>query len=423
MNEELLIYLWQFQLFDHNIYTSEGDALTIIHPGVRNINSGPDFFNARIKVGETTWAGNVEIHVNSSDWFVHNHQKDPSFDNIILHVVYQIDKPVFRKNKETIPTLELKNKYSKIIFSRYKSFLNSKKWIPCQDQIDEIAYFDLISFFDNLMVERLESRASSIDDELTITQQDFREVFYRKLLRNFGFKVNDTAFELLAKSLPIKVLTKHCNQPKQVEALLYGQAGMLSGTFKDQYPKQLKTEYEFLKDKYALEPIDPKLWKFMRLRPANFPTIRIAQFARVIIKTKAQITTILDAKKLVNIINLFNVVANNYWETHFRFDTVGQTRKKSLGKSSIDLLLINTVIPFMFVYGQRINDVKLQDKALLWLDQIKSENNNIIRRFKNLNINAQNALQSQALLQLKTNYCDKKRCLECRIGHQLLNTQ
>ena len=423
MNEEFLIYLWKNQLIDKNLLSVGGESITIIHPGEININSGPDFFNARIKIGDTVWAGNIEIHIHSSDWFAHQHQSDPAYDNIILHVVHQNDLIISRKNGEKIPEIELKNKYNENILKTYRSFIESKNWIPCQDLIEAVPYFHLISFFDKLMIERLESKAKLIHDELNRTHQDFQEVFYRKLLQNFGFKVNDAGFELLSKSLTLKILGKHSNHLNQLEALLFGQAGMLSENFKDQYPNSLKSEYQFLTGKYDLKPINPKLWKFMRLRPANFPTIRIAQFAQLIKKTSGQLTKILEAEKLSDVINLFNINTSRYWETHYRFDKFVETRNKKIGKTSIDLLLINTLIPFIFVYGQHKNDTKMQDRALLWLDQIKSENNNIIRKFKEIGIRPQNALQSQALLELKTNYCNKIRCLECRVGHFLLKTK
>jgi len=420
MNEEFIIYLWQFQLLKQNILTTDGSPLQIIHPGERNMNSGPDFFNARIRIDETTWAGNVEIHINSSDWYRHAHQNDPAFDNIILHVVLNNDKNICRKNKQQIPTLELKNKVNETILKKYKSFIESKKWIPCQDLIDVVNFFDLTAYMDKLMVERLEQKAASINSELQQTKLDFQEVFYRKLARNFGFNVNGDTFELLAKSLPLKLINKHKNNPNQIEALLFGQAGLLENIFNDDYPNLLKSEYTFLSEKYKLEPIEQKLWKFMRLRPANFPTIRISQFSQLLHRSSVLLTKILETEKLSDIQNLLRVSTCDYWKNHYRFDIPAEQKNRFLGYASANLILVNTVAPFLFVYGQHKADEKLQEKALIWLELLKAENNHIIKGFIKLGIVPQNAMQSQALLQLKSNYCNKKRCLECRIGHILL---
>lgn len=420
MNEDFLNYIWKFQLIEQNIFCIDGTPLQIIQPGERNLNSGPDFFNARIRIAETIWAGNVEIHVNSSDWIKHGHYLDPVYDNIILHVVFNHDQEIVRQNKQPIPTLELKRKFNKSVFDKYSAFLLSKKWIPCQDLIGLVNYFDLHIFFDALMAERLEQKAGIINQELLQTKQDFQEVFYRKLARNFGFKVNADAFELLAKSLPLKIIFKHKDNLLQIEALLFGQAGLLEGTITDNYPNLLKTEYQFLSDKYALKCIDHKIWKFMRLRPANFPTIRIAQFANLLNVSSALLTRILEMKNLQDVVNLFRVETSEYWRTHYQFDIATERKNRLVGSASINLIIINTIVPFLFVYGKNKADESLREKALLWLEQIRAEYNQIIRHFKELNIKPQNAMQSQALIQLKTNYCDSKRCLECRIGHVLL---
>lgn len=421
MSEEFLIYIWQFQLFDRNIQTTDGSYLQIIKPGERNFNSGPDFFNARIKIDDTIWAGNVEIHIHSSDWYRHKHEIDPAYDNIILHVVLKNDRDIARKNKQAIHTLELDNKFSENILKKYDSFIASKKWIPCQEHIQTINYFELTSFMDMLLVERLEQKAVIIKSELAHTKLDFQEVFYRKLARNFGFSVNGDAFELLAKSLPLRTISKHKNNLLQIESLLYGQAGMLEKKYQDEYANSLKSEYVFLAEKYNLNPIDQKLWKFMRLRPANFPTIRISQFAQLLYRSSALLTQILETEKLSDIISLFKVDTSEYWKSHFRFEKAVDGKKRTLGIGSINLILINTIIPFLFVYAQHKGDENLKSKALGWLELIKAEHNSIIKRFKEYHIKPTNALQSQALLQLKLNYCNNKRCLECRIGHFLLN--
>ena len=418
--EAFLIYLWEQRLTSNKLTTSAGIPLSVIHPGWRNRDSGPDFFNGRIKIGKTIWAGNIEVHVLASDWFRHGHDKDPAYENVILHVVYENDRPVYRNNGEEIPVLELKGRFDEKILNNYHKFLELHKWIPCEEMIGSVNRFELLSWLDNLMARRLENKAGEIENDLHNTKQDFQEVFYRKLAGNFGFKTNSTAFGLLAGSLPLNILAKHKNNILQLEALLFGQAGMLKADFKEDYPVALKNEYEFLQAKYNLTTLDRKLWKFMRLRPANFPTIRISQFAQLICRSSALLNKILEMPRLNDVLDLFKVDASEYWDTHFVFGKKTAKKKKRLGTSSVHLILINTVIPFLFVYGKHKNDRGLQDKALAWLEQLPPESNAIIGRFSALNIKPKNAMESQALIELKQHYCSEKRCLECRIGHVLL---
>jgi hypothetical protein len=419
MNEEFLNYLWSNQLFTAD-KTSGNNSLSVLNPGQQNTDSGPDFFNAMIKIGDTTWAGNVEIHVRSSDWQRHQHENNPAYDNIILHVVFEDDKPVFRQNNEKIPTLVLKDKFDESILHKYSAFIDSSKWIACEESIAKVNYFDRLSWLDRLMAERLENKAEQILTDLIRSKNDFHETFYRKLSRNFGFNTNGDIFESLAVSLPLRILARH-NNLLQIEALLFGQAGMLHIELKDDYPQQLYKEYLFLSEKYSLTPISPKPWKFMRMHPVNFPTIRISQFANVIYRSSGLLHKILETDKLSDILSLFKTQASPYWTDHFSFGKKAKPKIKSLGLSSINLLLINTIIPFTFVYGKQTASDTLMEKAVAWLEQIKAENNSIIRNFNERGIQAQNAMQSQALIQLKKNYCDKKRCLECRIGYLLLN--
>lgn len=421
ISEDFLVYLWLYQLIKPNLLTSSGESITILNPGQRNTDSGPDFFNAKIKIGETTWAGNIEIHINSSDWQKHNHQNDPNYDTIILHVVYNNDKMIHRKNGEPIPALELKNHFDKKIIDRYLSFIDSGKWIPCENLIDRVGHFEKMIWLDSLMTERLEQKTNKILSEIEKTNFNLQEAFYHNVAENFGFRTNSFAFEKLAISLPLKILTKHASELFQIEALLFGQAGMLNRTFKDEYPLALQKEYTFLAGKYLLQSIDSKLWKLMRLRPANFPTIRISQFANIIFQLGGNFNKILEAKKLADVASLLQSKTSSYWNTHFQFEKEVSFRKKVLGKSSINLVLINTVIPFLFVYAKTKGSPEIQERAIQWLEKIKAENNTTIRHFAALGIKPENAMQSQALLQLKNEYCSKKRCLECRIGHFLLS--
>ncbi len=317
MNENFILYLWTFQLFQKELSTSNGQHIDVLSPGTRNQDSGPDFFNGKVKIGDTLWAGNIEIHVKASDWYRHQHHLDDAYNNIILHVVYENDRSVERKNGEPIPVLELKNKFDPQLLFQYEDFISTMHPIPCHQQIGRVNHFTMMNFMDALMIERLKDKTTSILHHLNTLHFDFNETFYQKLCRNFGFKTNTDAMELLAKSIPLSVISKHQDNLFQLEALFFGQAGFLSTPFEDKYPKQLLVEYQFLKEKYHLQSMDKKVWKFMRMRPANFPTIRIAQLAAVLSKTSNIFHAMLHANKLSHIIPLFEASASDYWNDHF----------------------------------------------------------------------------------------------------------
>ncbi|MBL7103841.1 MAG: DUF2851 family protein [Bacteroidales bacterium] len=420
MTEEFLHYIWKFRLFDQNIKLTTGEDCDIIDVGKHNKDSGPDFFNARIKTGDTIWAGNIEIHVKSSDWFVHDHQHDKAYDNIILHVVYIQDKVIKRRNGEVIPAIELKGKYNKTLFDRYSEFMTNRNWIPCEKMIFEVNRFILNNWLDRLMIERLENKAVEIEEQLKFNENNREQTFYEFLARNFGFKVNSVPFELLAKSLPLLYLGKHKNNKFQIEALLFGQAGLLSRSVKDEYFQDLKKEYKFLQKKFSLIPIDPHLWRFMRLRPSNFPTIRLAQFADLICNSSHLFSKILEVEKLNDMLQLFDVSVSEYWEDHYTFGKVSPKRKKKMGRNTINLIVINTIVPFIFIYGRIKNDQRYIDRSLKFLEQIPGETNAIIKKWEELSMSTRTAFNTQALLQLKNAFCNKKKCLECSIGNELL---
>ena len=423
MTEEFLWYIWKFRLFDNNdLKTTDGESIQILKVGEYNSDAGPDFFNARIKIGTTMWAGNVEIHVNSSYWEKHFHQKDKAYNTIILHVVNEADMNLYRENGEPIPTLELKNRIPQNIFGKYLQFKSSKDWIPCEKQISSVDKFTLNHWLDRLLVERLERKSKAITDSLKQNKNNWEETFYQMLARNFGQKINSDPFELLAKSLPVSVIEKHKNNFLQIESLLFGVAGLLEKGFKDNYPNELQKEFRFLKQKFQLSSIDASLWKFMRLHPPNFPTIRISQFANLIYKSSHLFSKILEATTVAQIINLCNAETSEYWQTHYRFDKVSLKKNKKLGNTSIDTILINTIVTFLFVYGKEKGEEKFCDRALSFLEKLESENNSIIAKWKSIGINSKNSYETQALLQLKNEYCSKKKCLECSVGANLLNS-
>ncbi|PCJ80023.1 MAG: hypothetical protein COA57_15160 [Flavobacteriales bacterium] len=421
MTEQFLHYIWKFQLFEQNSLQCEsGESLQIIKAGTPNTDAGPDFFNTKIKIGSTLWAGNVEIHINSSDWEKHSHQKDAAYDNVILHVVFNHDKNVVRKNGQELHVLTLQEKINDSLYAKYCHFLSNKLWIPCANHISEVDVFTVDNWLERLLIERLERKSSAIVEMLERHKNDWAEVFYIFLARNFGFKVNAEPMELLAKSLPFSVIGKHRDNLLQVEALLLGQAGFLEENFADDYPNQLKKEYDFLKNKFKLQPLDKSLLKFLRLRPPNFPTIRISQLANLIHRSSSLFSKIIEAKNSAAIIELFQVETSEYWRTHYVFDKHSSERKKQLGESAVNGILINTVAPFLFVYGQQKGEDVFKTNAFKLLENLPEEKNAIINRWKELNISARDAYRSQALLQLKNEYCNAKKCLHCAIGNKIL---
>lgn len=422
MTEEFLHFLWKFRLYKStDLLTSDNKSVAIINPGQHNDDAGPDFINAKIKIADTIWAGNVEIHINSSDWDKHKHQHDDAYKNVILHVVHNFDKQIKRKNStELIPTLELIGKYNDSIYNNYIEIIKSKSWIPCQNQIKQVDEFIFSSWLERLLFERLERKAARIQDALKQNQCNWEQTFYQFTAKNFGFKVNDVPFELLAKSIPQKYLAKHRNNPFQIEAMLLGQAGLLNESFVEEYPRLLKKEYEFLQNKFSLKPIEAHLWKFMRTRPVNFPTIRISQFVDLVRKSSGLFSSVIECNNIIDLKSLFQVQASSYWESHYTFDTKSKKKQKPLGETSIDNILINTAIPFLFAYSNEKGYDQLKQRALSFLHQIKNENNSIIKKWETLGVKAESAYRTQALLELKNEYCSNKRCLQCQIGNNLI---
>jgi hypothetical protein len=422
MKEIFVMYLWENKLLKGNLKTVDGEEIEILHPGFRNDDAGPDFSDARLKIGDTTWAGHVEIHVNASDWYRHNHQKNKAYDNIILHVVYQADKDIYTTQRQKIPCLEIKNHFDPQILLNYRSFIDSRQWIACYNQLGAVQRFTWMAWLDRVIAERLEMKTEIVLDVFRKCENDWEETFYRRLMSNFGFKVNEQPFELLAQRLPFHLLLRHSDQLFQLEALLFGQAGLLGEDFSDDYPKALQHEYHFLAAKYQLKPLPPEIWRFMRMRPANFPSIRLAQMATLIHNNGQFFSRLLHEKNLGAIRALFSAQASAYWDGHFQFDKPSRGKPKVIGAGSIDLILINTVVPLLFAYAMHTAKQAFADKALMLLEALAPETNQVVSRFGQAGIVATNALQSQALLQLKKAYCNPKLCLDCRIGQVLLKT-
>ncbi len=422
MKEEFLQFIWKHRLFNTtNQKTTSGEPVEIISTGQPNHDSGPDFFNARIKIGETIWAGNIEIHQKSSHWYVHHHNTDAAYENVILHVVEHQDCPVLIKSQK-LPTLEIR--YPRSIRDNYEQLLNSERWIACEERLAEVDPFVLRFWFSSLMTERLQSKTAEIQNLLNQNKNNWNETFYQLLARNFGMKTNALPFELLAKSLPLQVLSRHKNDLFQIEALLFGQSGLLNETLLgDDYYLALRKEYSFLFQKYKLAGIESHLWKFMRLRPINFPTIRIAQLSMLVHRSSALFSRIVETENLDELRKLFDVSASGYWDTHYRFNKVSEeNRPKRLGETTFDNQVINTIAPILFVYGEQHLNQEMKDRALLFLDKMAPETNQIIRKWNDLGIGSRSAFETQALLQLKNKYCDLKKCLNCQLGAKIITS-
>lgn len=421
MKEFFLHYLWRTKRFDfQQLVTTDGQNVTLQNMGRHNKNAGPDFLDARIRIGETLWAGNVEIHVRSSEWIQHKHQNDSAYDNVILHVVYEEDKPITRKSGQVIPCIELKKRIPFGISNTYQRLSQNEHWIPCQKHFISVGSIIKNLWLDRMLVERLEQKTKDISDGLLQNKNNWEETLYHTIARSFGLKVNAEPFALLAKVTPLHILAKHKNNLFQLEAILFGQAGLLDRNFKEDYPNKLKKEYLFQKKKYKLKSLRADSWNFLRMRPANFPTIRIAQFAMLLFTTEHLFSKILAAKNVKEVENMFKLQLSNYWLTHYVFDKISIKRKKSLGKSTIHLFIINTIAPFLFLYGQKRDNEFYKDKAMDLLEEIPPEKNKVIEQWKTLGLKPDSAYQTQALLQLKKAYCSQQRCLSCAIGGEIL---
>jgi hypothetical protein len=417
MTERLLQFIWRFQYFNNSeLQTTTGEDIQIIFPGTYNTNQGPDFSDAKIMIGKTTWAGSVELHVLSSDWKRHKHHKDKNYNNVILHVVWEDDFPNYN-----IPVLNLKNRVAKIVLERYERLMNAKGFIPCENEISSIKSIVLYSWKDRLLAERLIRKSAVVETFLNQNNQHWEETFWWLLARNFGIKINADAFESMARSIPVTILAKHKNQIHQLEALLMGQANLLDVKFSDDYPVMLRKEYEFYKNKYRLRPATISPF-FLRMRPGNFPTIRLAQLAMVIHQSAHLFSKIKETDSLRTVKKWLDVTANDYWHYHYRFDQSSSFKKKNLGEAMIDNIVVNTLCSMLFAYGHFHNEQKYKDKAVHWLEETTAESNSITNGFQQFGLQNKNARDSQALIELKNEYCNRKRCLECAVGNMLFRT-
>ncbi|QAA82942.1 DUF2851 family protein [Aequorivita sp. H23M31] len=422
MKEDFLHYVWKFQKLDNSsLNTSNGEKLQILSPGIHNLNAGPDFFNAQIEIDKQLWAGNLEIHVNSSDWYAHGHESDPAYDNVILHVVWEHDAKVFRKDGSSIPTLALKTLVQTSTLERYgKLFSKEKKWINCENDFAEVDSLIIENWLERLYIERLQMKEAFLLKELNASNNHWEELLFRMLCKNFGLNINGESFFSIAKSIDFSVLKKSSQNQRNLEALLLGQAGLLEDPKEDGYFQILKEEYDYLKRKFKLHNEGVITPGFFRLRPTNFPTIRLSQLAALYFMQHNLFSHVVTIQQVDEFYSLLKISASDYWDTHFNFGVLSKESKKRITKSFMDLLVINTFLPIKFCYAkQQGQDVS--EEILKIALEIPSEKNGIIDKFNSLKNISKNAYHGQALLQLKKEYCDKNRCLQCAIGNSIVN--
>ena len=424
MSEAFLHYIWQFQYFDkHELQTTSGDPIQIFNPGNRNSHAGPDFQNARMKIGGMEWIGSAEIHIQASGWIEHKHDRDEAYENVILHVVWKNDKAIRRSDGSLLPTLELMNRVNPRFFLNYQRLVNSPESIPCAPFLTQVKEITKHAMVDRVLMDRLESKSTRIFEILNKNHRDWQETCYQVLARSFGFKVNADPFQQLAQLLPYKVLRKHGDKLLHIEALLFGQAGFLEEDNDDEYYCLLKREYNLLRQKYRLSDrrLNKAQWKFLRLRPANFPTIRLAEFASLLHARPSFFSAILEAETYPALVSIFSAQQSGYWTCHYTFFKKSKEPVSFLGGSSIATIIVNAVVPLLVAYGKSRDDQRYVDRAVTILRQTPSESNTIISQWRTLGLNSKTAFDSQALIELQNNYCGKKRCLECAIGVSLIN--
>lgn len=420
MKEDFLHYLWKFKKFDTlNLRTSNNEEVTLIHSGQYLELAGPDFFNAQITIDNQKWAGNIEIHIKSSDWYVHHHERDKAYENVILHVVWDHDTEIFRSDNTEIPVLELKKYVDKVTLDKYQSLLSPKSWINCEKQIGDVDLFVFKNWQERLFFERLERKSKPILDLLEQTNQDWEAVLFCLLAKNFGLNTNGESFMKMAQSIPFSVIRKESFEIENLEALIFGSTGLLDNEKQDVYFKDLKIRYYYLMHKYQLAKTVIAPLQFFKHRPDNFPTIRLAQLAHLYHKQQNLFSKISALNSVNKIYDIFEVATSEYWLSHYQFDKESPKKKKKLSKSFIDLLIINTILPIQFAYAKS-HGKEISEELIALLNEVASEKNAIIDKFSSFGIASSTAFDSQSLLQLKNEYCSKSKCLDCAVGMELL---
>ncbi len=421
MNEDFLHFVWKFQKFkDRKLQTTNAECLTILVVGDHNLNSGPDFFNSRISIDDQVWIGNIELHLRSSDWYLHEHDKDPNYDNVILHVVWEHSSEIKRKDGTTIPTLELCNYVDKSLLERYHDLiLRGFNWIPCENDLPEVDPLVMNNWLERLFIERLELKHNNLLKDLKNCNFHWEQVLFQQLCQAFGLSINKDSFESLAHSVDFNVIVKCCQDQEDLEALFYGQMGMLDHDHKDQYFSVLKQKYHYLKLKFDLKSMGVIKPKYFRLRPSGFPTIRLSQLANLYTSNFPLFSKVIQENRLKGLYDIFDCKGSEFWDTHYNFGVSSRFRKKRITKPYIELMILNTVIPIKYSYSIFIGK-DCSEQLIKLVSGIQKEDNKIIRKFNQITNMITNGMQSQAVLHLKKNYCENKKCLHCMIGYNLL---
>ena len=427
--EKFIHYVWKHKMFPlAPLHTTKGELVEVIDCGLHNSDAGPDFFNAKMKIGGTLWVGNVEMHDKSSDWYVHGHDKNEAYNNVVLHVVGQANAEVFTQNGRQLPQMVLD--VPQKVKDRYQQLIVTDNYPPCYAIIPQLSNLMLHSWMSRLQTERLERKTHDILQRVTRCDGSWESAFFVTMARNYGFGVNSDAFETWAYHLPLQQVAHHRDDLFQIEALFMGQAGLLDEqtipecyrqeALQEGYFNRLAAEYRFLAHKFQWKPMPSRLWRYLRLRPQNFPHIRISQLATLYHSRKSDLSRLLECATIEQVKTLLATHVTPYWETHYTFGSTSCTTAKNISDSSLNLLVINTAVPMLFAYGRHRNDEKLCDRALGFLEQLKAENNRIVRLWQQCGLVVHTAGDSQALIQLKKEYCDRKDCLRCRIGYEFL---
>ncbi|GAB2613150.1 DUF2851 family protein [Emticicia sediminis] len=421
MNEAFLHYLWQFQQFDKsNLQTISGEKIYVLKTGILNTDAGPDFTNARLQINEIEWVGNVEIHIKSSDWQLHKHQNNEAYNNVILHVVWENDHAITRQDGSLIPTFELKSITDIQLIDKYQHLIDNQSIIPCKEQFSAVSNLSKFAILDKVLAKRLQQKAQIVEQLFELNNGDWEETAYQLLARNFGFKLNSETFLRLAQNLPLKVLQKHRDNISQIEAMLFGQAGLIDKC--DEYSEKLSQEYDFFSAKFSLKTNQLSLheWKFLRTRPANFPTIRISQLAKLITQQQSFFSLFTQTNSIEDLRNALKIEQSVYWQEHYSFGKNANKKLVGLGKDSINNILINTVIPLLACYSEKTDNQEFMTRCVSFLEALPAEKNHITEIWEGLGLTIKSAFDSQASIELYNNFCTQKRCLQCNVGIEIL---
>ncbi len=423
MQEAFLHYVWQYQYFlMEELQTTEGQVLSIKSTGFINSDAGPDFNQSKVLIDDIEWSGSVEIHLKSSDWYLHHHQEDKAYNNVILHVVWEYDKVVTRSDKTQIPTLELKNRVRKDLLEKYNDLINfPRELIPCQHSFKKVDDITKYSMMDKLALQRLSFKANGILERLKRNKGNWEETAYQSLFKSIGLKVNGDTFEQLAERVPFSLIKKYYNQRNDIESILFGMAGFLEKKLVDPYYEQLQQKFQFLAHKHqVIEKLDAAQWKFMRLRPANFPTVRISQLSTILSDCEYLFNKIIKIENVADIQSWIQRPPSEYWQQHYNFCSPSPKKLGGLGQATLETILINSIVPILVAYGKEVDDQSYVDRAISYLETVKPENNKITRVYKSLGLSAKTGLDSQAMIQWYNEYCQKKKCLNCAVGTAIL---